>query len=176
MRTRPLGSAVGALAGLAFVLASAGAVPGSAEWRIVAVLVFVAILWLVVVRGPAVEHEPPSRSALRTYGFSVTAMAVAIPLGAAVIRNALDRPHAVLVWVVLVVGVHFWPFARAFDLPVFGWLAAGLVLVAAVGAVPALASDSAAAAAWTGIAAGLVLSIFSAAGPWLTRTTASHPT
>ena len=167
MRTTPVGSIIGAVAGLVFVLVNAGAVPASLVWRVAALAAFAAVLWFVVVRGRAVDPVAPSRSALRTYGFSVVAMVVAIPVGARVVSNVLDRPHAVVVWVVFVVGAHFWPFARAFDLPVFRWLSLSLVAIAVVGAIPALGSDSATAAGWTGVAAGFALLIFSAIGPRL---------
>jgi hypothetical protein len=81
----------------------------------------------------------------------------------------------VLVWVVLVVGVHFLPFANAFHLPVFRWLAASLVVVALIGAVPTLATTSATAPGWTGVAAGFVLLSFSAAGPHLSRASTRRP-
>jgi len=136
----------------------------------------VAIIWFVVMRGPEVDRVTPSRSALRTYGISVAAMVVAIPVGATIITTTWDRPNAVLVWVVFVVGVHFLPFAQAFHLPVFRWLSASLVLVSLAGAVPTLASDSATAAGWTGVAAGFVLLLFSAVGPGLTRGAATPPT
>lgn len=174
MRTRPFGSVVGAVAGLAFVLINAGTVPGTLLWRIMAAIGFVAIIWFVVVRGPQVDQVPPTRSALRTYGISVAVMVVAILVGSSILTNVLDRPHAVLVWVVLAVGAHFLPFAHAFHLPVFRWLAGSMVVVAVVGAVPTLASDSATAAGWTGVGAGFVLLFFSAAGPRLTRTTTTH--
>ncbi len=37
-------------------------------------------------------------------------------VGAVVLTNVLDRPNAVPVWVVSLVGAHFWPFAHAFVL------------------------------------------------------------
>ncbi len=173
MRTRPIGSAVGAIAGLVFVLINAGTVPAPLFWRLVAAVAFVAIIWFVVVRGPDVVQTPPDRSALRTYGFSVMAMVVAIPLGARILSQTLDRPDAVLVWVVFVVGVHFLPFAHAFHLPIFRWLAASMIVVSAIGAVGVLISDSAVAAGWTGVAAGFVLMFFSAVGPRLSRVDSS---
>lgn len=176
MRSRPVGSIIGAIAGLAFVLLNAGAVPDSLIWRIAAVAAFAAIIWFVVLCGGAVAAEPPSRTALRTYGFSVVAMVVAIPVGARVISNVLDRPNVVLVWVVFVVGVHFLPFAQAFHLSVFRWLSASLVMVSIIGAVPALASNSATAAGWTGVGAGFILMFFSAIGPRLSRQTAPQVT
>lgn len=104
VRNRPIGAVIGAIAGLAFVLINAGTVPVPLLWRLVAGSGFVAIIWFVVLRGSEVDQVPPSRSALRTYGISVAAMVVAIPLGATIITNILDRPNAVLVWVVFVVG------------------------------------------------------------------------
>ena len=165
MRTRPIGSIIGGVGGLVFVLVNAGSVPGSLIWRIAAAVVFVAIMWFVVLRGPAVDGVPPNRAALRTYGVSVVAMVVAIPAGSTVINNVFDKSNAVLVWVVFVVGAHFWPFARAFGLLVFRWLSVSLVVVAIIGAVPTLATNSAAAAGWTGVVAGFVLLLFSAVGP-----------
>lgn len=52
MRTRPIGSIVGATAGLVFVLVNAGAVPASILWRIAAAVAFAAVIWFVVLRGP----------------------------------------------------------------------------------------------------------------------------
>lgn len=174
MRTLPLGSVVGSVAGLVFVLVNAGAVPGALVWRIVGVVAFAAVVWFVV-RGPQLTPAPPSREALRTYGVSVVAMLVALPVGGSVITNVLDKPDAVLVWVVFVVGAHFLPFARAFHLPVFLWLSLSLVVVSVVGAVPALAFDSETAAGWTAVAAGFILLGFSAVGPHLNQPAQTRP-
>lgn len=172
MRTSPIGSVIGAIAGLVFVLINAGAVPASLIWRIVGAVVFAATICSIVLPGPQVS---PTRAAWRLYGLAVAAMVVAIPVGAAIISNILHRPNAVLVWVVFVVGAHFLPFAHAFGLPIFRWLSASMVLVAVIGAIPALASNSATAAGWTGVVAGFVLLFFSAAGPRLARGTTTSP-
>jgi hypothetical protein len=174
VRTLPLGSVVGAVAGLVFVLGNAGAVPGALVWRIAAVVAFAAVLWFVV-RGPQLTAAPPTRGALRTYGLSVVAMLVALPVGAAVITNVLDKPDSVLVWVVFVVGAHLLPFARAFHLPVFLWLSLSLVVVSVVGAVPALAFGSETAAGWTAVAAGFILLGFAAVGPRLNQQAQTRP-
>ena len=176
MRNRPIGSVIGAIAGLAFVLINVGTVPAPLLWRLLAASGFVAIIFFVVLRGSEADQVSPSRSAVRTYGISVAAMVLAIPLGATIITNVLDRPNAVLVWVVFVVGVHFLPLAHAFHLPVFRWLSASLVVVSVVGAVPTLTSDSATTAGRTGVAAGFVLLLFAAVGPRLTRGTTTPPT
>lgn len=166
---RPIGSVVGSIAGLLFVLINAGAVPGSLVWRIAGVVGFAAAVWFAVIRGSEVAQTPPSRAALRTYGLSVAAMIVALPVGAALITNVLQKPNATPVWVVFVVGAHFLPFARAFQLPVFMWLSLSLVFVSVVGAVPSLAYNSGTAAGWTGVVAGFVLLLFSAIGPRLSQ-------
>jgi hypothetical protein len=174
VRTLPLGSLVGAVAGLVFVLVNAGTVPGALVWRIAGVVAFAAVLWFVV-RGPQLTPAPPSREALRTYGVSVIAMIEALPVGGAVITNVLNKPNAVLVWVVFVVGAHFLPFARAFQLPVFLFLSLSLVVVSVVGAVTALAFDSGTAAGWTAVAAGFILLGFSAVGPRLNQQAQTRP-
>jgi len=174
VRNLPLGSVIGAVAGLVFVLVNAGAVPGAVVWRIAGAVAFAAVVWFVV-RGPQLTPAPPSREALRTYGLSVVAMLVALPVGAGIISNVLDDPDAVLVWVVFVVGAHFLPFARAFHLPVFLWLSLSLVIVSLVGAVPALALGSETAAGWTAVAAGFVLLGFSAIGPRLSQPAQTRP-
>lgn len=164
MRTRPIGSIIGAIAGLTFVLVNSGAVSASLVWRIAAVICFVAVAWFVVLCGPEVDQVRPSRTALWTYASSVILMVLAIPAGATIISNVFSRPNVILAWVVFVVGAHFLPFARAFQLPLFRWLSASLIIVSVIGAVATLASDSAAAAGWTGVTAGFVLLIFS--GLW----------
>lgn len=169
MQSRPLGSIVGVIAGLAFVLINAGTVPWSSVWQIAAVFAAAAVVWFVIVKGPDVAHEPASREAIGTYGFAVTAMVVAIVLGASVISNVLDAPDAVPIWVVFCVGAHFWPFASAFALPVFGVLAATLMLVALVGAVVVPFTPDDIAAGWTAVVAGFVLLAFSDIGPRLSR-------
>ena len=160
-----LGSVVGVVGGLVFVLVNAGPLPASPAWRGLAVASAAAVVALLVVR-PAPAPVEPSTGALRVYLVSVGAMVLAIPVGAAVL-NGLDRPGLVLPWVVLVVGLHFVPFARAFAAPVFSVLGAVLVLVAVVGAGAALAGADHAGAA-TGVAAGLAL-LAAAAAPYVRR-------
>ncbi len=157
------------------MLINAGAVPASLVWRIAGAVAFAADVWFAVIRGPEVAQSPPRRAALRTYGISVAAMIVALPVRAALISNVLDKPNAVPAWVVFVVGAHFLPFARAFLLPVFLWLSVSLVIVSVVGAVPVLAYNSETAAGWTGVVAGFVLLLFSAVGPRLSQGSLTRP-
>jgi hypothetical protein len=166
-RRVPIGSVIGAIAGLVFILANAGALDGTPVLRAIGVAGFAAVT-AVLVRGPRVEQPAPSRSAMRIYWLCVAGEVAAIPLGAAVVSGALHSPSAVVAWVVFVVGAHFGPFARVFGLPLFGWLAGALLLLGAVGLVLALTVDHTFAAC-SAVAAGYVLLAFSAAGPYVSR-------
>ncbi len=169
MRSRPIGSVVGAIGGLIFVVVNAAAVPAALLLRVLAVVTFVAVIWFAVLRAPKVDQAPPSRAALRTYGLCILGMLVALFLGARVLSGLLDRPHAVVPWVVLVVGAHFLPFAGAFGLPIFRLLAVSLVVLGLAGLVLTLSSNSATVEGWTGVAAGFVLLLFAAIGPRLSH-------
>ncbi|MFC7246156.1 hypothetical protein ACFQO7_27090 [Catellatospora aurea] len=167
MRGERIGAMIGSIGGLVFILVNAGelSAPVSTLARVVGVLAFAAVVWFAVIRpsgaqGPA---EPPSRQAIRVYGFSVTAMALGIPIGANLINNVLDQPLLTVPWVVLVVGAHFLPFASAFDAPVFARLGWTMIGLAVAGGVLALTVTQAA-SAWTGVLAGVALLGFSAAG------------
>ncbi len=172
MRGARIGSLIGSIGGLVFILINAGslAAPLDTVLRVLGGLAFAAVVWLTVVRPrPGGSPDgPPSRRAIRVYGTSVTAMALAIPVGAGLINNVLHRPEVTVPWVVLAVGLHFLPFASAFEAPVFARLGWVLTAVAVAGAVLSLALG-ATAAAWTGVLAGFVLLGFSASGPGRAR-------
>jgi hypothetical protein len=159
-----LGSLIGAVGGLLFVLINAGPLGGvlSAVLRIVAVSLFAAVIWFAVWRTRADPAGPrPPAQAWRTYWICVAFEVLAIPVGAQVLARVVQRPELTLVWVVFILGVHFLPFARAFRAPVFNALGLSLIGIAVVGAVVTLLT-SAVAAAVTGVVAGFVLLGFSA--------------
>ncbi|KQQ41898.1 hypothetical protein ASF50_13500 [Nocardioides sp. Leaf307] len=148
---------VGAAGGALFVWNAAGDLAATTWLRAAAVALLVLTVGaaLVARRGRGGGGAAPPRSAVRTYGWSVTLMAVAIVVGARA-WVALDLEAVVLPWVVLVVGAHFLPFARAFGAPVFTRLGGLLVLVGGAGAVAAgLGVGDAAPVA--GLLAGLAL-------------------
>jgi hypothetical protein len=161
----PVGSVIGAIAGLVFVLANAGELDGAPVLRATGLVGSAAVVF-VLLSGPRVDQPAPSRSAMRVYWVCVAGELAAIPLGAAVSGGALHTPSAVVAWVVFVVGAHFGPFARVFGMPLFAWLAGTLVPLGAVGLVLALTVDGRFAAA-SAVVAGYVLLAFSAAGPYL---------
>ena len=153
-----IGSMIGAIGGLVFVLVNAGPLgtPVSLVLRVLGGVVFVATIWWAVIRSLGVDTGPPARAALRVYAISVIAELVAIVLGAQILVRVLHRPELTLVWVVFVVGVHFIPFSRAFSLSRFAVLGAALIATALIGGlitvlVTPLGSP------WTGVVAGFVL-------------------
>lgn len=169
-RSERVGSLIGAVGGLLFVLVNAGGLTGGVAWaaRVLGVAAFVAVVILVVLRrGGTVAEDPPSRRQIRTYGISVTVMVLAIIAGARVL-DASGRAELVVVWVVLCVGAHFLPFARAFAVPVFARLGLVLIGLAVVGGVVALTTASAVAPAATAVLAGLAL-LAAALSPGLRR-------
>ena len=165
MRTA-LGSLVGSIGGLSFVLGNAGGLPTGWPWpvRAVGLLVFLAVLWFAVVKVWDVrDSTPPVPSALRTYWISVLGMLLLLPLGS-VLLNQVDRPELTLPWVVLVVGAHFLPLARAFRVPVLRAVGVALVVVAVLGAVLVLSVGSGWSVSVTAVAAGFTLLAAAAVG------------
>lgn len=135
--------------------------PADTATRVAGAVAFLAVIWFAVLKpGPAVEAPEPSRNAVRVYWLCVVFEVIAIPVGAQVITRAFERPDLVILWVVLVVGVHFVPFAKAFSLPLFGFLGWTLVGIAAAGTAAALTVDAVAAPV-AGVAAGFILLGFS---------------
>ncbi len=165
MRGSKIGSWVGVVAGLVFVTVNAGGLPD--PWPVVlriAGVVAAAAVAVVIVRARVVDATPPSPRAIRIYGWCVTAMVVAIPVGASLLNGPIDAPELTVVWVVAVVGAHFLPFAAAFDAPVFRPLALALLAVAAAGAATTLVTGGEEPAAATAVTAGFVLLGFAALG------------
>lgn len=133
---RVWGSAVGAAGGCVFVLANRGSL--AAPVAVLALVACVAALAFYVWRvwwrrRPFPEPEPVGRWAGLVYLASVAGMLVVVRLG----RLALGEDHADVLpgVIVLAVGLHFLPFARAFRTPLFarlGLVMAGLGVVALV--------------------------------------------
>ncbi|KQW46902.1 hypothetical protein ASC77_17020 [Nocardioides sp. Root1257] len=161
---RALGSLVGLVGGEVFVQVNADGLPGEAIVRALGLALgaLVVISLTRYLRSSPVAPPPPSRAGLRLYGIAVTALVISIPLGAAALR-ALGRDDLTPVWVVLVLGLHFVPFARAFRQPFFTPLAVALVAVALVGGAATLAGlDDG--PAWTAVVSGLTLLVSASLG------------
>ncbi len=154
-----LGAVVGAVFGLVFVLVNSGAAgaPWATVLRVLGALVFVAVLWhqrrYSASSGPAGTRP----GALRTYWTSVVLEVVALVAGTAILSRTGHGEYGVA-WVALVVGVHFLPFASAFDLPSFRWLGASLIALGVAGTALGVAGLGAVAPALVaGVGSGFVL-------------------
>lgn len=156
-----LGALIAALGGVGFVWGNAGGLPG--PWptvlRALAGAALVWTLWRLSRPGTLPSGTRPDARSWRTYQISVGLMLLAFPLGARLLSLA-ERPELTVLWVVLVVGAHFYPFAGAFGAPVFRAVATALVLTALLGLGLTLAGLNWAPAA-AAVAAGFVLLAFS---------------
>jgi hypothetical protein len=170
-----LASLIGTVAGALFILINAGGTgDAAAAVRLVGIVLFVAALVWGVVRAPQAAPATVSERAGRIYWSSVIAEIVAIPVGASVINNVFDRSELTVLWVVAVVGLHFLPFSRAFGAPMYAWLGATMILLAAAGTMVTIAAGSDSAPSWFAVMSGVVLLGFCVAGPRLAaRTTTS---
>jgi hypothetical protein len=103
------------------------------------VLVLALVGWIVLTgrRGGALPlGEGRGRSPFgRQYGIAVLLMLVAIFAGARLLSAVFAVPEAVPAWVLLVVGLHFVPFAKIFGSSRFLWLGGMLAAVAVLAAV-----------------------------------------
>jgi hypothetical protein len=158
---RKLGSLIGAIGGLVFVLANSGELAAGTALKVVAGTLFVATL-VAIARGSASPPPPPTADAIRIYWLCVVAEVLAIPAGAALLRG-LDHEELMPILVVLVIGVHFVPFARAFGAPMFVWLGLLLIVTSVAGGAASLAGWEDA-APWTAVTGGLMLLGFSLGG------------
>ncbi len=163
-----LGSLIGAVGGLLFVLLNAGPLgsPTSTALRLAGAVGFVVAVWYAVIRTRSWTPDPrPGTAALRIYWLCVIGEALAIPIGVLVLVR-LNQPTLTPAWVVLVVGAHFLPFARAFRVPLFTLLAWSLIVVAVIGGL-VTAMGAARGATTAGVIAGFLLLAFAVAGATL---------
>jgi hypothetical protein len=160
-----VGSVVGTIAGLMFVLVNADEAsdPWPAILRVLGLVAAVVVLGVVMRTPVDAAGRPPPRRAWRIYGWSVLAMVLAIPLGSTLLNGPLDAPEFTVLWVIAVVGAHFLPFASAFDAPLFRPLALTMLGLAAVGALATFVAG-AGAASLTAVVVGFVLLGFVARG------------
>ncbi|MFI6145179.1 hypothetical protein [Streptomyces sp. NPDC051109] len=164
MTREKTGRIIGATFGLAFIQVNAAALPEAAgiPLRVLALIGFLAVL-RGVRRSPA--HGPASAGAAkarpyfgRRYGYVVGAEVVAAAAGILVINGPLDAPDAVVAWIALVVGLHFFGLAAVWRMPSLNRLAAAMSACGAAGLVlAALGSSPAAIAVTAGILPGALL-------------------
>ncbi|MBM6401208.1 hypothetical protein [Phycicoccus sonneratiae] len=153
-----IGALVGASGGTAFVLANRGALPD--PWPTVALLAWLVALagwaWTVLLRPRHLPPIAPARpGAGVVYVVSVAGMLAGFAAGR-VLLEAAGHPGLMPAVVVVAVGLHFVPFARAFRAPVFGVLGWTLAAVGFAGLLLGLALG-AGAAALAAVLTGLVM-------------------
>lgn len=159
-----LGVVIGGAGASAFVHVNRGLLP--APWPTAALLAWTAALlvcaWVVLLRPRRLRDVgPPRPGAGVVYTASVAGMLAAFAVGRRVL-DAVDRPELMPAVVVVAVGLHFVPFARAFGAPVFGTLGWALAAIGVVGlllGVVAGAVPVAAAAVVTGVVMLLLMAL-----------------
>ncbi|GAB3266748.1 hypothetical protein GCM10027456_51230 [Kineosporia babensis] len=135
MHPQVLGGLIGAAGATAFVHVNRGDLPGS--WPLAAIVawavVLVVFVWASLLRSRHLPVlPPPGPTAGRVYGFSVLGMLVGMAGGNALL-NAVGAAELQPAWVVTAVGLHFVPFAAAFQAPVFGRLGWWMTAVGVLG-------------------------------------------
>ena len=164
---QPVASLIAAIIGELFIQLTAGSLPAPLVWpvRIAGAVVFLVVLWYAVLREwqPAPPGRPRPRSRLRTYYICLGLLILAIPTGIWLFQQVLPVPVLIVPWLVVLVGVHFFFFASAFSIPLFERMGAVLMATGIVGGAVVLQFASWSTSGVTGVVAGFILLVFSAA-------------
>jgi hypothetical protein len=131
---RQLGSLIGAIFGLVYLLVNASALPPSTVTpvRVLAAIAFVFVLGAIGRRRG--RSERTARAGFGPgYWLVVAGEVIALVAGLVVINRAFHAPQASVAWVSLVVGVHFLAFAAVFRERLFSWLGAAIGVCGLVG-------------------------------------------
>jgi len=156
---RRLGSLIGAVFGLVYLLANAGPLPSGAaiSLRGLAGIAFIAVLWAIA-RSASGPEPTDARGFGPGYWPIVAVEVVALAVGLSLINGPLDVPRAAVAWVSFVVGAHFLALAVAFDERLFRWIGGAIGACGLAGlALAAAGSGAAAIAAVSGLIPGAVL-------------------
>jgi hypothetical protein len=161
-----LASLIAAVIGELFIQLTAGSLPPALVWpvRLAGVLIFLAVLWYAVLRQrePRRERYRRPRTALRNYYICLGLLMLAIPAGIWLYQQVLPVPSLIVPWLVVLVGLHFIPFASAFGIPLFERLGAVLLALGVVGGAMVL-NFSSSVSGLTGVVAGFSILVFAAA-------------
>lgn len=164
-----VGSVIAAVSGVLLIQLSAGALPAALEWpvRLIGVIGFIGALWYLLRRwrAPAPQRHPPSRRVIRKYLIYLGLIFLGLLFGLWLFTQVLPEPALIVPWIVILLGLQFLPFATTFGFPLFERLGVALFALGIVGGAVFL-TFTPAAAPLTGIVAGYLLLIFSAAAAW----------
>lgn len=164
MSPEKLGSVIGSVFGLVFVLVNTGSVPApvGALLRVLAVAAFIAVLLAARRPGSSTSTVPAGGGFGRRYWLVVAAEVVAIFAGLALLNGPLDRPKAGVAWVTVVVGAHFLALAVVWRQALFTWLGGALLACGTAGLVlAAVSAPQAAVDLMGGVLPGAILLGFS---------------
>ena len=140
-----IGTWIGALFGQLWLIAAAKGLHGwrpgieDAGWVVMALFAVAGVFVAVNVprTAPQWAGDRPRRAWAAWFGV-VIAVEVALVLGGqALLNGPLGHPEGVPVWVLFVVGAHFWPFAMILRVDAFHILAGVLCAMAVVSALVA---------------------------------------
>ena len=163
MSPEKLGSVIGAVFGLVFVLRNTGSSPPplAVLLRVLGVLAFLAVLLAVRRPGPTTGTRPARGGFGRGYWLVVAAEVLAIAVGLALLNGPLATPQAAVAWASFVVGAHFLALAVVWKQSLVHWLGAALLLCGALGLALAAGGSSARAIDLVGgVLPGAVLLVF----------------
>lgn len=173
MSAQRLGSGIGAVFGLVYVLVNAGPLPRavSLPLQVLACAAFVVVV-IAVARADDHGGRPPTAGSRRAYWLIVAAEVAALAAGLAVLNGPLDVPQAGVAWVSFVVGAHFIALGAVFREPLFYGLggaisACGVIDLALAGA----GAGTEAVAVLGGVVPGVLLL---ASGWWGARQAGAH--
>jgi hypothetical protein len=169
-----LGSIVGAVFGLVYVLVNAGPLPRAVGVPLQGLgLAAFAVVLLAVARADDHGGRPPNAGSQGAYWLVVAAVIAALAAGLAALNGPLDAPQAGVAWVSFVVGVHFVALGAVFREPFFHRLGGAIGVCGLVGlAFAAAAAGAETIAVVSGIVPGALLL---ASGWWGARQAAHHP-
>lgn len=161
-----LGSLIGAVFGLVFVVVNSASSPTLLRLAFCVAAAAVAITVLVgIARNPVATVPAGVTPFGRGYAMIVLAEVVLLFVGIRVVAGPLGLPEAGVAWVALVVGVHFVVLARLWHLRLFDVLGAVLTVLGVLGFVLAVAGSD---RMWidivAGVASGAVLLEFARRG------------
>lgn len=141
MSPQKLGSVIGSVFGLVFVLVNTGSLPTLSAMllRVLGIAAFVAVVVASRRPDPVTRPGPEGSGFGRGYWFVVALEVVAIFAGLALLNGPLDMPKAGVAWVAVVVGAHFFGLAAVWHRALFSWLGAPMLLCGVVGLVLAAA-------------------------------------